>query len=409
MGRVRMGEKYGLGTGIIQSIGIKNFRVIHSIPGLAMRRFHVLVGPNASGKTTFLDTFDFVADCLRESPLTAVEKRAPEFRDLTYERRGGSIEFKFMIDATKLGLGGEHNRLEYQLVLAENENLGVRVEKEDLYRIPAKGKRKRLLGKTKGGNDLYRREEGTYQDTFTFGPDRLALAMTPADETRYPTANALKKFLTKGIRYVQLNSRAMRQPCPATRPTDLELDGTNLARVVGRLIGNKGNRKKRNAGTRSEILKRWTAHLRYAIENLAEIGWDSREPDNAEYIKLKYDDGFECPSWLVSDGTLRMLALTLIAFMPPEPGVYLIEEPENGVHPKALEVIVRSLSTIPGGQVLVATHSPLVVQQVGREALLCFSRGVAGTSIVHGPFHPRLEEWEGVPDLATIHASGILG
>lgn len=73
---------------------------------------------------------------------------------------------------------------------------------------------------------------------------------------------------------------------------------------------------------------------------------------------LKYENGLECPSWLVSDGTLRMLALTLLAFLPPSPGIYMVEEPENGVHPKGLEIILRSLSTIPESQMLLATHSP---------------------------------------------------
>jgi predicted ATPase len=392
-------------------MGISNYRVIRSIRQLAMDRFHVLVGPNASGKTTFLDAIDFVSDCLRLGPMSAVERRVPNYRDLTYERRGGPIEFDFLLDCAQLGLSAAPDRLNYRLVLVEDERLGVRVKEEALYRHPAENLRKktRLLGKTKGSSDYYRREDGTYQDSFTFGLDKLTLAMTPADEKRYPTASALRSFLTKGVRYIQLNSRAMRQPCPATRPTDLELDGTNLARVVGRLRGKSRTKMRRDSASTAKIVKRWTGHLRHAIEDLSEIGWSRREPDNAEYIVLKYDDGFECPSWLVSDGTLRMLALTLLAFLPPEPGIYMVEEPENGVHPKALEIIVRSLSAIPGAQVLVATHSPMVVQQVGRDALLCFSRGKNGAQIAHGTFHNRLRDWNGMPDLATIHASGILG
>ena len=245
------------------------------------------------------------------------------------------------------------------------------------------------------------------RETFSFNRGMPALGLVPPDEKLYPAANAVRRVLTEGLRFMQLNSRAMRQPCPATRPTDLELDGSNLARVVGRLLGKNGSARERTEAE-ANTMQRWVEHLRYALPDLDSIGWGRREPDNAEYITLKCKDGLVCPSWLVSDGTLRMLALTLLAFLPPAPGIYLIEEPENGVHPKALELIMRSLSSVPSAQVFVATHSPLVVQLAGRDSLLCFQKDEEGTHITHGADHPRLREWDGVPDLATVFACGIL-
>ena len=206
----------------------------------------------------------------------------------------------------------------------------------------------------------------------------------------------------------------MREPCPATRPTELELDGTNLARVVGRLVNANPSSALAKAllGKRPEDddpRERWTAHLRYALDDLREIGWAARAPDNAEYITLKYADGLECPSWLLSDGTLRMLALTLPAFLPAAPRIYMVEEPEDGVHPKALEIILKALAAIPNAQVFIATHSPLVVQEEGVEPLLCFSKGEKGVQVVHGKDHPALKDWNGVPDLASIFSSRVLG
>ena len=50
------------------------------------------------------------------------------------------------------------------------------------------------------------------------------------------------------------------------------------------------------------------------------------------------------PAWMLSEGTLRLLALTILAYLPHLPAVYLIEEPETAVHPTALETIYQSLS-----------------------------------------------------------------
>jgi len=403
---------------MIIGISIKNFKAIRNLQILPMDRFHVLVGPNASGKSTFLDALEFVKDCLGNGPLHAVEARVPDFDDLTWMRNKGMIEIEIWLDIGDILNTQQEKLFNYRLVIRKDDKLGVCIHDEilkryskelsfsgNLFEFGEKVKPDILLGKRAGVVDFYQRETETYQDSFEFGSDKSALSLTPPDEKRYPCANAIKKLLMQGIRYIQLDNRKMRHPCPATRPSELEQDGSNLARVVGRLMG----KSHMGHSGEPEILARWTDHLRYAIPDLKEIGWDKRRSDNAESIVLKYDNGLECPGWLVSDGTSRMLALTLIAFLPPSPGVYLIEEPENGVHPKALEIILRSLSTVPRSQVLLTTHSPFAVQHTGIEPLLCFSFEDSQTKVTAGPKHPLLMEWDGAPDLATIFASGLLG
>lgn len=428
---------------MIVGLTIRNFKGIKEIANLPLSAFHVLVGPNGVGKTTFLDAIDFVRDCLAQSPAAAVESRhITDFNDLTWLRQGGTIEVELWLDLSDQ-LPDSDSLLNYRLAIRQDAKLGVCVEDEQLRQyskswLPSgqkltfspKVKPKRLLGKTAKGTDFYSREKGSYQDSFNFGLDKLTLALTPPDEERYPTANAVRHFLMQGVRYIQLNSAAMRLPCPATRPTNLELDGGNLARVVGEML-----RKRRSidqlfdhlynrhvvgrmyyenvdlepywAKPASDVA-RWADHLRYALPDLVNIGWARRQADNAEYLMLSYENGLVAPSWILSDGTLRMLALTIPAFLPYQSAVYMVEEPENGVHPKALEIILRSLSSIPGSQMLLATHSPFVVQQCGVEPLLCFSRDDDGAHITPGVEHPMLKAWDGTPDLGIVFAAGVL-
>lgn len=406
---------------MIVGLTIRNFKGIKEIAELPLSTFHVLVGPNGVGKSTFLDAVDFVRDCLAHSPATAVESRhIADFNDLTWMRQGGVIEIELWLDLGHFIPNLAESLILYRLAIRQDGKLGVCVEDEQLKQyskswLPSgkkvtfseKVKPKRLLGKTTKGTDFYSREKGTYQDSFNFGLDKLTLALTPPDEDRYPTANAVRRFLMQGVRYIQLDSPAMRLPCPATRPADLELDGTNLARVVGRLLGANGGGQPCWAKQDSTVAH-WVEHLRYALPDLANIGWARRQADNAEYLLLRYNNGLEAPSWVLSDGTLRMLALTLPAFLPDEPALYMVEEPENGVHPKALEIILRSLSSIPGAQMLLATHSPFVVQQCGIEPLLCFTRDESGAHITPGSEHPMLKSWEGFPDLGIVFAAGVL-
>jgi predicted ATPase len=393
---------------MISAIQVKNFKGIRYMDRLELGPFHILVGPNGSGKSTFLDAIEFVRSCLQDGPRKAVEDRVPDYRDLTFMRQGGTIEIDFWLDLNASLPNHKDSLLHYRVAFVDDEELGVRAKEELLERVPVRPKQKgkRLAGFSAKGSAFYQREDGKYIDSFAFGSDKLALSLTPPDEKRYPTANSAKAFLMQGIRFIQLNSRAMREPCPATRPTELEPDGTNLARVVGLLI-RRSNQP--NLFSEEDGLERWTNHLRYALDDLQRIGWATREPDNAEYVILKYAQGLECPSWLLSDGTLRMLALTLPAFLPATARIYMVEEPENGIHPNALEITLKALAAIPNAQVFIATHSPLVVQQEGKGPLLCFTRGYDGVRIIPGTKHPALQDWKGVPDLASIFSSRVLG
>ncbi len=76
-------------------------------------------------------------------------------------------------------------------------------------------------------------------------------------------------------------------------------------------------------------------------------------------------------SRVVSEGTLRVLALCAIAVSPWGGSLLTFEEPENGVHPRRLELIARLLISVASDtdrQVIVTTHSPLFCDAVLKHA-----------------------------------------
>ena len=112
---------------------------------------------------------------------------------------------------------------------------------------------------------------------------------------------------------------------------------------------------------------------------------------------------------MASDGTLRLLALTLPAYIEDFQGVYLIEEPENGILPRAVETMCQSLSSVYSGQVLLATHSPVILSIVEPETVLCFAKSPEGaTDIVSGRDHPALRDWQQEENLGVLFAGGVL-
>ena len=154
----------------------------------------------------------------------------------------------------------------------------------------------------------------------------------------------------------------------------------------------------------------WLEHVRTALEDIQDIDTIELPENKHRYLVIEYANGARVPSWLASDGTLRLLTLTIPAYLHDLEGTFLIEEPENGIHPRAIETVLQSLSSIYRSQVLVATHSPVALNMLEPRDVLCFAKDGAGaTDIVSGDRHPALRDWKnGEPDLGVLFASGIL-
>lgn len=145
------------------------------------------------------------------------------------------------------------------------------------------------------------------------------------------------------------------------------------------------------------------------MSDFVDVNTQVRDEDRHCYLRVQYRSGVTVPSWGLSDGTLRMFALTLLPYLPDLDGPVLIEEPENGIHPPAVETVYESLSSVYDTQVLVATHSPVFLSCAEPQDMLCFALDEDGkTDVVLGSDHPRLRDWQHETDLGTLFAGGVL-
>lgn len=160
----------------------------------------------------------------------------------------------------------------------------------------------------------------------------------------------------------------------------------------------------------TERFEEWVDHIKTALPDIITIDIIEREDIRHKYLRIRYNNDIAVPSWLLSDGTLRLLALTIPAYLSDFNGVYLIEEPENGIHPKAVEAVYQSLSSVYNAQILMASHSPILLAMVEPKDILCFAKNSDGsTDVVSGDKHPLLKHWQGEVSLSSLFSSGILG
>jgi hypothetical protein len=231
------------------------------------------------------------------------------------------------------------------------------------------------------------------------GPKKSALGNLPEDETKFPVSTWLKRLLAEGVQVFMLNSLLIRKASPPGQVRGFKPDGSNLPWVIADL--------KKKA---PEQFAAWIQHIKTALPDIDNIHVNVREDDKHAYLVILYQGGLKVPSWMASDGTLRLFALTLPAYLQDFRGVYLIEEPENGIHPGAAETVYQSLSSVYDAQILLATHSPIILSQANAKDVLCFKKTDQGaTDIVSGDQHPQLRNWKGQPNLSVLFASGVLG
>lgn len=400
-------------------------------------RFHVLVGPNASGKTTFLDAVAFLSDFVADGVATAVSRRSPNFQDLLFGREGTRFELalEFAVPQRlrdKLSNTSECSVCRYEVVVAADaitsevviESEAVKLRKAPKQRVapPArslfpesaiapdtlvapsgKGVRRAVSKARNGSTNFYsevHKEAGKgWVVNLRLNPQKSALGNLPEDEEKFPVSTWLKMLLISGVQPIALDSHTLRSASPPNQPTHFKTDASNLPWVVAD-FRSKCSKK----------FKEWLSHLQESLPNLVNIDTYEQAWDKHRYLVLEYEDGLRIPSWTASDGTLRLIALTLPAFLPNLEGVFLIEEPENGIHPKAVETLYQAISSVYGAQVLVATHSPVLLGLVEPRQILCFAKDESGaTDIVRGDQHPVLSDWQHDVNLQDYFVSGVLG
>lgn len=407
--------------------------------------FRVLVGANGAGKTTLLDIPVLLGDMLKartigDAFLRERDHRVPRasgFRELIFQGNGDF--FILAIEAalpeqpardllegmTEKARAREERRpthLRYEVRLQLFNETELQVQNEYLFAFPRAhapsrdGSAVRLHGEVSpnrhwrfilkreyGGKAEYTPETATRPKTIAseLGPDLLALPRVLYEsKNEFPAGRWLLELLTENAVFFDPDWNALRvASMPGLSKTQVLGSGKNAPWLALALQKNDPER-----------FALWKSHVRLALPQITDISIQEREDDHHAYFRVRYGDSYEVPSSGLSDGTLRILVLTLLAYVPTPPRFLVTEEPENGIHPQATEVVLQSLSSIYDSQVIVSSHSPVVLASLNLDKILAARIAESGASkVVPGPQHPRLVDWKGEISLSTLFATGVLG
>lgn len=204
--------------------------------------------------------------------------------------------------------------------------------------------------------------------------------LSTVNATESPTALVARREM-QSWQLLQLEPSALREPDFFTTPPGMLADGSHLPATLYYLARSSYTDEQKN-GDQSPIYDRVALRLSEFIDDVWAVGVDRDQQRELLTLQVTERDGTVYPARSLSDGTLRFLALAVLDLNPSASGLICMEEPENGIHPSRIPAIINLLQDIacdvespvgpdnPLRQVIINTHSPVVVNQVPDDSLL---------------------------------------
>ncbi len=391
----------------IEIDGFKTFECFH----LDLGPFLVILGPNACGKSNLFDAMRLLSTLTTLDLRSAVQQMRGEPHEL-FRRAGDGQSGQKMSFAVEVLLeprvrdpwGAEvelrSTRLRYELTIELRKERGVErlfvtheaarpiLKKDDrLDRLPgyevsplflktfAKYNRRSPFLETdvSGPRPVINIHKDGVQGRNLHRPADAAEAtvLSSITSAEYRHLYALREEMRSWC-FLQLNPTVMRRASSTVAPDSLEADGNNLATVLARIRALTAT-DHRPKGAIADI----AADLASLIPSVKALEIKEDIPNREFYLEILQRDGLRFSSRVVSDGTLRVLALLTMLHDPRRRGLICLEEPENGVHPIRLKMLIARLEELltdpasdqvasgePLAQMLLNSHSPVVLSSL---------------------------------------------
>jgi predicted ATPase len=328
---------------------------------IGLTDLNLFIGTNASGKSTVLDALRFLHEGVQER----------DFR-LPVSSRGGIVHLAWKGEEARqirlaVVLGQEGREFEWSVRLTKDAySFSVQ---EDLYELPST----HLLRSDNGkGWWLGKKEDSDGR------MDRVSLAQTPtacalaaaAANESFP-ARSVAEFVSRWG-FFDPNPFALRRGWSGFDSARFDYVGRNLAERLYAIRESSSETFEQIVSATQSVLG-----LPTAIElRRSRIHEDVEDIEDRVYF-VQREPGLRYPVHQVgaSSGTLRMLALMTALFGETESNLIGIEEPENHVHPTALKAFAEYLLKARlRVQILVTTHSPLLLDFLNEPGAVCVVR-----------------------------------
>lgn len=347
---------------MITQFRVRNYKALRDVT-LDLTPIHVLIGPNDSGKTSILEAIAALCRSV-DHPLKDAFVGSWRARQLIW--KGLPTEDVCLTAMVQV----DDNVLEYSLSPSffEGADRVVHVKSETL--------------KTNTG--IFHSDVGRSHSSicrYNVGiPEDAFEGLDPDAASRLFSA-------LSGVHYYRFEPNMLAVPAAqdAARKFRMDRSGFGLSLVLDNILGEDRQRFNdleshfRQVFPDIRSIKLIPEPGFFApIDNAQKVPQLNRADGKGLYFCFKGSDQ-DVPASQVSDGMLLVLAYLAILYLPIPPRLLLIEEPENGIHPRRLQEVLKILRGLVEGQshtqVILTTHSPYAVDEFSpEEVTVCFKQ-----------------------------------
>lgn len=391
----------------IEGIRIRNYRVLQDITlgklwntqtAQPLTPITAVIGKNGVGKSSLFDAFGFLADCLKLGVEEACDSRGRGgFERIRSQGCGAPIEFEVyyreeknarpityelaidMDDSNRPYAARErlrqrrikqtHGRPFSFLIMEGGRGVAWKGDAQGLREDPGKFDLDQLLTEL-GAEEKPETEVAELQDNRKLGIATLGALK------QHPRIASFREFIEDW--YLSYFTPDAARSLPLAGPQKhLNIHGDNLGNVVQFM--------------EREFPSRFKSILDRIAEKVPGVNHidTERSPDGRLLLRFN-DKGFEDPFYAqqMSDGTLKVFAYLIMLEDPSPPAFICVEEPENGLYHKLLEVLAnefRSHATErkAAPQIFVTTHQPYFVDALSPDETWILEKRPDGFSSIH--------------------------
>ena len=343
----------------------------------------VVIGKNGVGKSTLFDVFGFLYDSLKYGVEEACENRGG-FDAIRSKGQDGAIEIEISYRETP-----DAGRISYLVVIDLNENGRPAVKFEVMSAEEIAQNETSLLNLSDGkgtvavqDNTNWAKPDGVSEEKLAYLQnieldDLQRLGISSLGLLRqHPRIASLRKFIESWY-LSYFNPDAVRKALPIAKPqAHINNSGDNLSNVVSYM--------------EREHKKTFQTVLDSIADKIPGIDSISTEKtQDGRLLLCFHNKNFEKPFYAsqMSDGTLKLFSYLLLLSDPSPHSFLCIEEPENGLHHRLLEILADEFRAYADdktkkSQVFITTHQPYFVNALSPEEVWIMEKGEDGFSTI---------------------------
>lgn len=379
---------------------------------------NILIGINGSGKSNFIKAIRLLyegvvgKDGLEKllmndwggfTSVSNFSKEKTEMIDVAYKFDKNSIN-------KAAGFRGYEfkNDAYYQIIIKKAANNSFHVA-EEIFELEENGERRIFLSMELGhGRIISNNNKKTELKRFNpnegqipFKNEELILRQL-SDPISYSLLVTLKKAIEKIVIYDYFDTTAnslIRRPSAYNVEKKLLTNGENLVQILQRM--------KNHHSLEYEKIEKELTRINPMFKDISFdiVGSKSllvlREKNLARSVSVDH----------ISDGTLRFLLLLAILYNPERGSLICLDEPEIGLHPDMIHTIAKAIkhATRTGTQVIVATHSPLLLNDFELDDIWIFEKNGDNQTIISSKSEEDFKDWNDQFLAGQMWLSGKIG